>query len=257
MPDLRIITWNSKGESQQKATELQNEINAINALYAATPVDLILIQEAKNAANGDIYTALTPPAPAHITEMPNGQRAGYIAKVCHPATTVVSRPLQLLDYDTDSEFGDWKKKAIPRTLRLINTQAKNMRPPASFDFTHQGASIRLITWHAPLERPLVMEGYTMAGGACLDAFLFLDNSSLIEDTSSFDLVVIAGDLNAKSDALKEDYGGYVPLDDFEGESNHLDHIIAYRPKGGQITFHEARATASSSDHKIFSCRIHW
>ena len=53
--------------------------------------------------------------------------------------------------------------------------------------------------------------------------------------------------------------GYEPLQNFDGESNNLDHILAWRPSGGAVNYYEARRKQSmiSKDHDIFSCRVNW
>lgn len=271
MPDLRVVTWNSTGENPQKALELQAEIAYLNATYAANPAKIILLQEGKQAANGDIYNMLnTDPANAvtqvsigpnyqrpirHITEDALGGR-GYTVVTSNDIT--VNQNLTLHNYANDVTFQNFLNTQSSGTAKQINQLLSNMRPPAAMQFTYGGETIRLITWHAPLGPSTYLSAcQSLDGKGTLDAFFFLDQSSLINDVNGIDLIIVAGDLNATSADLSRPCGQYVPLRNFTGETVHLDHIMGYSPMNVNIGYYETRTVNSSSVHGIMSSRIHW
>ncbi|NEO81150.1 hypothetical protein [Moorena sp. SIO4G3] len=266
--DLRVLTWNSTGESANNATELRNEINYLNGRYPRDPVKAIFNQEAKKLSGGDIYNMLnntgaggiglnyTRP-PRHITELINGTGRGYNA-LAHNTVTI-TQPLTHQNYTTDPIFHTWQKTLNPSQSNTVNDEVKNFRPPVYMEFNYSGRNVRLITWHAPIGQSGILKGCTTQGLAPLDAFLFLEQSSLINNTTGIDIIIIAGDLNMTSKDLKTKCQGYEPLKKFDGESSNLDHILAWRPSGGTVNYLEPRSTSSpsSDDHNIFSSRVNW
>jgi len=266
MPDLRILTWNSTGEDVNKSSELLAEITYLNTTYPATPVMVVLNQEAQNAAGGAIYTMLdwagaggvgpnyTRP-PAHITERPNGGGAGYTEMPYN--TIVVTAGLGLYSYAGDPAFTGWVSALSPQQQATAWNEVTGWRPPAAMELTYAGNTVRLITWHAPLGLSGLLTGCTTKGGAPLDAFLFMDQSNVLRGANNPDIVIIAGDLNMTSSDLAAKCHGYEPLASFTGESSWLQHILAWLPNGGNVQFLEPRRVPSSSVHDIFSCRVSW
>jgi hypothetical protein len=266
MPDLRIVTWNSTGESAAKAGELLAEINYLNATYPATPVMVVLNQEAQNAAGGAIYAMLniagaggigaayTRP-PAHIQEMLTGGGAGYTE--LDSTAVAVTAGLTLHNYLADPTFVAWVGALPPNQQTTARNEVTAWRPPAAMELTCGGDTVRLITWHAPLGLSGLLTGCTTTGGAPLDAFLFLDQSDILQGANNPDIVIIAGDLNMTSADLAAKCYAYEPLAQFTGVSSNLDHIVAWLPNGGAPQFFEARSVASSSVHNIVSCRVSW
>lgn len=234
-------------------------------LYPATPnVDVFLIQEAQNTPGGDIWRYLNGLAgftAHHINEQPGGGGAGYICATRNASATVVV-PLTLYNYHADPNFAN---------IGLPNHTIANVlnRPPAYTVLTVGGRTIFLITWHAPRGVSLlpIIVG-AMAGGALIDAYVALENSQLISNPSTVagmgvDIVIIAGDLNATAAALGATYpppplpGRYQPLNNFDGYSNKLDHILAWRLVGGPPNIDQGRQTRSLSVHDIISAQIDW
>lgn len=95
MPSIRILTWNSTGESFPKAASLAAEA-ATHAAHATHPViDIYLIQEAQQGAGGAISNYLTGLAGYtvhHIHENLGGGGKGYICATRNASVTV-STPL--------------------------------------------------------------------------------------------------------------------------------------------------------------------
>lgn len=265
MPDLRILTWNSTGEDNYKAAELRNEINYLNVTYPGTPTKVVLNQEAQAPANGPIYNMLNDTGgagigpnytrpPMHIQEMIGGGGRGYTALTHN--TLGVTVPLRLHDYTQDAIFTTWVNSLYPSQRTTVWNEVANWRPPAYMQFNYANNVVRLITWHAPLGRSGLLVGCTTRGGAPLDAFLFLEQSRLLNRVAGVDIVIIAGDLNMTAQDLSTTCQGYEPLAAFTGESNNLDHILGWR-HGAPVNYAEARAVRSSSVHDIFSCRVSW
>lgn len=91
MPSIRILTWNSTGESFPKAASLAAEA-ATHAAHATHPViDIYLIQEAQQGAGGAIGNYLTGLAGYtvhHIHENLGGGGKGYICATRNASVTV-------------------------------------------------------------------------------------------------------------------------------------------------------------------------
>ncbi|KFE64428.1 hypothetical protein [Hyalangium minutum] len=279
MPSLRIVSWNSTGESQQKAVELQAVQPVLAGLYPAAPdVDVFLVQEAQQAAGGSISSMLdTDPATpatgvsvgpayqrpaAHQPELTTGGGAGHICLVHNGV--VVNTPLTLWDYATDPALNGWIA-SLPGHLQATAQTATTHRPPAYAVLTVGGSTAMLITWHAPLGVPALAPGYTMPGNGLIDAYLVMENSGLLQQAQAQVLatdgvVIIAGDLNTTSQGLAANYPiatGYNPLPDFVGFSDNVSHILAWRPSGNVVTVQEGHSTDSSSVHRIISARVSW
>lgn len=259
MPNCRIVTWNSTGENPVKAGQLAAVPVALTPLFPGHPnVDVYLIQEAQNAPGGAISAWLTGLAGYtvhHIAERANGGGAGYICATRNASVAVVT-PLVLYNYVTDPNYAG-------TIAKIPGIGAVNQRPPAYTVLTVGGNTVLLITWHAPLGASLmpIIVG-AMVGGGLLDAFLALDNSQLILNPAAVagmavDIVIIAGDLNATTGALAKSYHGYNPLANFDGLSNHLDHVLASTPAGAPPNVLEGQNTPSSSVHDILSARVNW
>jgi len=264
MPSLRILTWNSKGEDVFRATTLRHEINTLNNAVPTQPVGIIVHQEAQQPATGAITMMLndgtaaglgpnyTRP-PRHITEHAT---AGMAYNVLVHNTVNVTTLLQRHNYATDATFGGWINRVPQHIRNRVIEESQQFRPPVYMDFTYAANAIRLITWHAPLGDSAFLTGCRTKGRAPLDAFLFIDQSALL--TPHFDLYIIAGDLNMTKKDLGTNCHGYEPLDDFGGETSHVDHVLAWRPNGAQPTYSQARAVgAPPSDHCMFSCVVNW
>lgn len=259
MPDLRIVTWNSTGENPVKAVEIGAIPGILAPMYPANPnVDVYLIQEAQNGPGGAISLhlgGLAGHTMHHLAEQPGGGGAGYICATRNAAAAVVV-PLTLYNYAVDPNFGA-HIAPLPGIVNVMN------RPPAYTVLTVAGSTVLLITWHAPLGVSLlpIIVG-AMPGGALIDAFIALDNSQLIQAPAAVaggpvHIVIIAGDLNVTAAGLAGVYGGYNPLNNFNGLSHHLDHILAWRPVGGAWNVVEGHNTASTSVHDIMSARVNW
>lgn len=267
MPDTRVVTWNSTGENAAKALELAAIPVAIAALHVGHPtVDVYLIQEAQNAAGGNIsnwLTGLPGFTVHHLAENPAGGGGGYICATRNANAAVVA-PLALYNHAADPNWGNgWTGHAN------FNQVAVLARPPAYTVLTIGGVTVLLITWHAPLgvsALPIIVGA--MPGGALLDGYLALEQSQLIQNPAAVagvavDNVIVAGDLNATAAGLAGPYppagaGGpyFRPLAQFAGNGNHLDHILAHRPLGA-VQVVEGHSTASTSVHDILSSRVTW
>ncbi|BBP78195.1 hypothetical protein PHLH7_42990 [Pseudomonas sp. Ost2] len=263
MPSIRILTWNSTGENPAKAISLG--IQAVNpGGYVGHPyIDIYLIQEAQQAPGGAISNHLVGLAGGgytvhHIQENLGGGGKGYICAT-RDASVVVVTPLALWNYAADPLFMGW----AGHTSLQASSWAPPARTPAYTLLTVGATNILLITWHAPLgvsTLPIIVG--PMSGGALIDAYLAFDQSQLLSNPMVAvgvipDFIVIAGDLNAKPAALSKNYFGYIPLDDFNGVSNNLDHIMATSPAHTAFNFSEDYSYGTTSVHDIFCARMHW
>lgn len=290
MTDLRIVTWNSTGEDAAKAALLQGFINSFSPPGAQFPthqrVDVILIQEARGGAGGQIRTMLTALHAAgytvhHCRENP-GAGKGYICATLD-ATVTVNTPLQLWDYAADPNL------ATPVVVPGLGPAPKTVghfavhpdvlhRPPAVTVLTEiaSGDVIELITWHAPRGiSPLPIIVGTMAGGALLEGFLALSYSALVRNPGAAvaalpvpmgavaagapDVVIIAGDLNATD--LSHTYPapppGFEPLENFNGIGNHLDYVLAWAPPAAHTAINEDIGLPNGTVHDVLSARVNW
>ena len=271
--DFRIVTWNSTGEQPPRDTTLRDEVNALNNAYPATPTRSILNQEALQAISGAIYNMLNNPAvppnglgpnyqrpPQHTTENLNGTGRGYNALLANNLT--INQGLTLHNYQNDATFTNWVNSLSQAQQTIVWNEVNRWRPPVSMGLqTASGQTVRLMTWHAPLDVSQLLSACPQpAGGAPLDAFLFLEQSSLLNNVAGINIVIIAGELNMTQGDLQNTCGGlYEPLSNFEGVSSNLDRILAWRPVGANPTFFENRRTPTPglSPHDIFSARVHW
>lgn len=151
MPSIRILTWNSTGESFPKAASLAAEA-ATHAAHATHPViDIYLIQEAQQGAGGAISNYLTGLAGYtvhHIHENLGGGGKGYICATRNASVTV-STPLALWNYAADPGFMAW----AGHTALQASSWTPPARTPACSLLQVGGSNILLITWHAPLACP--------------------------------------------------------------------------------------------------------
>lgn len=262
MPDLRVISWNSTGENPMKAGELAAAAGWLAANYLGHPhVDVFLIQEAQNGAGGAIdlwLNALPGYTIHHIAEQLGGGGAGYICATRNASVTVTTG-LTLWNYAADPNFLGWGGHLAIQP----GVWTGAARVPAYTVLTVAGQNVLLVTWHAPLGPSLlpIIVG-AMPGGALIDAYLALDNSQLLQHPAALigaapDITIIAGDMNVTAAGLAANYGGYTPLQNFQGVNNHLDHILARAPVGTVVTFNESHNSVTTSVHNMLSTRIHW
>lgn len=285
MPSIRIVSWNSTGENVAKAAALAAIQPALAGLYPLNPnVDVYLIQEAWQGGGGAIdawLNGLAGYTVTHIAEQPNGGGRGYICATRN-AAFLVSAPgvsdFQLWNYGVDPDYVAW---VPPAGYNALAVAGAGSRPPAFVVLTEvvTGDQVLLTTWHAPLGIAN-MPGYligAMPGGGLLDAFMGFDASMLLQNPDVAvglltgapgpvmpSVTIVAGDLNANGVALAAVYppfpspAPYRPLNNFQGLSNNLDHILAEALPGGPVVnVIEGHNTPSPSVHNILSARITW
>lgn len=265
MPDLRIVSWNSRGEDAFKVNDLANTVAWLANQYPGYPdVDVFVIQEAQNGPGGAIdvwLNALPGYAVTHIAENLLGGGKGYICAT-RTATVAVITPLVLWNYAADPNFALFPYRAHLQA----SVWTGSARVPAYTILTVGGQNVLLVTWHAPRgpsALPIIVGA--MSGGAIIDAYLALDNSQLLQAPATLamlagnapDITIIAGDMNATSAGLNYNYFGYTPLENFAGIDNHLDHVLANAPLGTVVNFQESHNSVTASDHEIISTRISW
>jgi hypothetical protein len=276
MPSMRIISWNSTGESYTKGQELQQAQAwlAGNYIGANPDVDVFVIQEAQNSSGGPIYTMMnTHPAnlttlvtlggninrpPDHSPEKTNGGGAGYLC--CTHTNVTINTNLTLWDYAADGTLTGWLGR-LGYKEKLAMQAAAAQRPPAYAEFTVGGTPVFLITWHAPLGVSQ-LNAETMPGNGLVDAFCVMENSGLLPRAQAYagqnGVVIIAGDLNTTAVGLKKKYWNvYRPLINFAGLGHHLDHILAWKPGLGNPTVDQGHNSTTSSVHNMISARVSW
>lgn len=276
MPSMRIISWNSRGETYAKGQELQQAQAWLAANYGGNhpDVDAFVIQEAQNAAGGPVRNMMnTDPAngvtlvslganinrpPDHTTELVTGGGDGYLC--CTHTNVTINTHLALWNYGADATLTGWMT-SLNMTQRGAMMAARTQRPPAYTELTVGGTPVFLITWHAPLGVS-GLGAETMPGGGLIDAYLVLEQSNLLTQAQTYaganGVVIIAADLNTTENGLKKKYWGlYKPLRNFRGLGNHLDHILAWKPGGGNVVVDQGHNSATSSDHNMISARVTW
>jgi hypothetical protein len=274
---IRIVTWNSTGENLLKAQELQNVTAQIAAIYPAHPdVDVFLIQEAMQAPGGAISQQLNVPNYNyhHLAEHLNGTGAGYICAT--RAGINVITPLTLLDYgdlNLAPNFLQWVTGLnIGQQQQAAHNAANGntVRSPAYTVLDIGVSRVFLITWHAPLGPSNIVLGTTMPGNALIDAYLVLENSGFLgfaqnQVAATNGVVIIAGDLNTTGNGLARSYLApirYRPLNNFDGWSHRLDHILFWQPQrplqGPNAQILEGGHWHSNTSHHDFvSARVTW
>jgi hypothetical protein len=265
MSNLNVITWNSTGETQQGALDLYSVINYEVARMWQPHV--IVVQEAKQAAGGEIYNMLQALGPAYnqppshaVEGGPYGR--GYLMLTYR--TVQFQTPFVRLDLGQDQTLLQLINNLPPQHKNTALQQLAAMRMPAGAVLLFGGATVPFVTWHVPRGPGVLLQGFTLQGGANPDAFWFLQNSGFyqqITNPGQNNLGVIAGDLNI---TVQEINGrtGHPALEEvlpgWDGVSDRLDHIVGH-PQSGQPppTFPYAGNYAASGTHNILVGQVSW
>lgn len=213
MPTIRVLTWNAFGMTAN-ITGLANAITSLN-------IDLTVIQEANNNAGNAYYLplnglagyTLVPAIPENATrQTPTGQNIHPNPSVVrsyayvYRNATVGAVNHGLLDYTLDTAY------VVPNSAFNASAQGFNLRPPLWIDLQHNGNTIHVYTWHAPI-------GHTNNTGLNL----FDGCDTLANDIGSGDLVIIAGDTNTNN--LTNHFN------DFDGIQDGYDAVLAANTAG--------------------------
>lgn len=264
MPNLNIITWNSTGETQQGADDLEEVIT-----YLVTQnwqPHVIVVQEANQNPGGAIYTMLQGlgnaynQPPSHAVEGGSGSR-GYLLLTYN--TVQLAVPFVRADLAQDQVLLNVIGTLPPQWRGIALNELAQMRMPAFAGLGYGGGQVPFLTWHAP-RGPGPLLTTVLPGGANADAFWFLQNSGLyngITTPGAGNMGVIAGDLNITVAALNAPTGipalPYI-LPGFTGVSDNLDHIVGH-PQPGQPApqFPFAGNFPASGTHNILVATVHW
>jgi hypothetical protein len=270
MPTLNILTWNSNGETQQAAHDLQGVIVTLN--QHGWVADAIVIQEANAAPGGYVYQMLSGlggvynAQPTHTTEGSPGGR-GYLLLT----RTNIGGQNTFANYNLAADVGlqAWMNASLSLPARQIaNQELATMQRPATATLTGGGGvRVSFMTWHTPRGPGQVLQGATLQGGANPDGYLFLQNSTLYGGLTApgvGNLGVVAGDLNVTYNALNTNTG--IPalpriLPSFVGVSSNLDHIVGDTQAGQPApTFPLNQAgnyQVPSSPHAVLYGQANW
>jgi hypothetical protein len=267
MPNLNVITWNSRGETAGAAADLLGVINYLTA--SGWQPHVVVVQEANAAAGGAIYQMLAGlggaynQPPTHAVEGgPHGR--GYILTT--HASVTGQGTFGRYDLASDWLLQQWIQASLSLAARQIATQElATMRMPATANLGFQGRNVPFLTWHVPRGPGQVQNGATLGGGANPDAFLFLQQSGLYQGLVApgmNNLGMIAGDLNVTVQQLNSPTG--IPslpniLPTWVGVSDHLDHILAHEHAGQPSpTFsNSGNFPSPNSDHNILVSTVTW
>jgi hypothetical protein len=271
MPNLNILTWNSRGESPAKAAFLQNLI-LHNSSFPGWQPDVIIIQEAMANAGGAIWNMLaglggvagggnyTLTAPQFVGI--GGE--GYILKVSNPVTLALWA-FQAVNLAADPGVVAAIGMFPPGTRPTATAAVAAMRKPGAVQLTFGGRLVRFMTWHAPRGPGQILLG--TSASVNYDAYFFLQSSNfyaVLGAPGASNLSITAGDLNVTDAQLGAPTGLPHPINglfpNWAGISSRLDHVLARRDGGGAgIGFptHGAFGTGGLSDHDVLLSTVQW
>lgn len=266
MPNLNVVTWNSRGETAQGAAALLGVIDYLTSLGWQPHV--IAVQEANAVAGGLIHQMLAGlggaynQPPAHAREGGTHGR-GYLLTT--HASVAGQGTFARYDLAGDAQLRQWCATHLSLAGQQVATQElATMRMPATASLTFQGRKVPFLSWHVPSGPGKVLTGATLQGGANPDAYLFLENSGGYQGLvgpGPNNLGTIVGDLNVTVAQINGQTG--IPelpylLDGWTGASDNLDHILGH-PQAGQPnpTFPNGGNFPSSSDHRILASTVSW
>lgn len=268
MPNLNVMTWNSRGENLAKAAFLQNLI-LNNPVVPGWQPDVIIIQEAQAAPGGALWAMLAGLGgvvgginyAANAPQFVAVGGEGYILKV---SNNVTPGAFQLVDLAADPGVLAAIGMFPPHLRPVATAEVATMRKPGEATLAFGGRQLRFMTWHAPLGPGQILHGINAAVN--YDAYFFLQSSNFynaLYNPGPGDLNIIAGDLNATAVDLGAPTGLPPPINhllpNWVGVSNNLDHILARRNVGGGINFPNAGhyATGGLSDHDVLVSTVRW
>lgn len=265
MPSLNVITWNSTGESQPKADRLYEVIQYVTS--RGWQPQAILVQEANAGPGGPIATMLANLAGGYVSP-PARVREGGSHSRSYLLTTHASVQGQpsfaQANLATDGLLLTWIRNSMSlRMQQIAIDELQGMRMPAIALLGVGVSQVRLMTWHTPIGPGPILGG-TAAGGANLDAYLFLQHSghyAQLNAPGAGNVSVIAGDLNTTRHGLQTPLN-YPQLQHllpgFDGFGFGLQHILG-RTQAGQPapTVSNDGYFDAPGDHKILVGTVNW
>ena len=271
MPYLNILTWNSNGESDNKADCLRNLLQQLAQGQNPWVPDIIFIQEANAGQNGPIYNMLNGPGNyqgqvRRVNEGGASHNRDYLMAWSNRVTIV--DPFQAASLAADPGVAQWINQTIGVNARqTFRDEINRARSLAFANVTVGGRDATVITWHAPREQSVIGLG-TMPGGVSPDAYLALENSDFYgrwNAPGNGAVSVIAGDLNIRAandgnNATVIDLGfgqEHELLEHWEGFHHRLDYVVARfgaNTNGGVV---QGNDYDCHSDHRIVTARVNW
>lgn len=268
MPMVRLLTWNSRGESPYKAQVLRNLILQ-NPVVQNWHPDIIVIQEAHASPNGAIYTMLAqlhqqsqdyPNRPPNLVALDNSE--SYLLMT---STQVQINNCALADLWNDPGV-QGTIGAYPQPTRgALQFECQHIRYPATAQLTHtpSNTGIRFATWHAPRGPTPVFLG--ISAKVDYDAYYFLQVSNHYQallNPAQNSVSIIAGDMNATvSDFVNPTHTGVAAIQQllpgWDGRSFNLDHIFAYPANRVRFQNVGAHPAHRASDHEILVGEVHY
>lgn len=257
MPTLRVMTWNSGGESGrgQHLADAATECDQHFGNLGETGVQLVVIQEASRG-EGDVNKALQnlPPfahrfvaKPLQLPECEPGQQyrvahnAAYLLSWLEAAPTGLTATgpaLAHVNLASDPNVFAYIQGHQNRDVKAgLMTAASGMRWPVYKTFRPPGApgTIHLISWHAPLKQQFRAANqihpaeFSDGSPALPEAFVLLQESQFFQQLrqrlTAADVIVIAGDLNVRTGALALPW----MFPGFSGYNRNLSSILAFSP----------------------------
>ncbi len=295
MPAVRLLTWNSTGESQVKAQHLTEVAELENNDAAAKrqrnpgseedpPVSIVVIQEASRdgairaalgnrAANQPFSDFAERNGGAVVEESKEGGTGRQMRYLItwlergNYALTAQGAAFTKIDLCTDIGVSAHLQRQVPNKDRRKAIQDKMAvwRMPAFRDLEVGGSKVRFITWHAPtMGQKLPYDRWSFG---VRDAFFLWGMSSWytnnIKNLPPQDIAILAGDLNATAANLQD------VLDGWDGASTKFDHVLAYRnlpvPGGVQVSddfSYDPNSPPETrkkdyGDHRIVVAKVNW
>lgn len=296
MPDLRLITWNSSGESGNRGQTLVNFTARQNRNVRANvpPVQVVAIQEAA-VQQGTIGQALANSAPfSNEFVQPQGfcrehdatqtlrvtpsrsYRLSWMTNNALPGLNLAVPPggagPQLVNLSPNHDNGvDRYIQRLSRNMRVrhdLRVAAANIRWPVYLHLTYGAVNglprhVHLFTWHAPLLANWHGANAVHApfpGGvaqALPEAFEFFQRSDFF--TRIMQGLAAQDVVIIAGDLNVLPQGMQLPFmfPQFDGVSDELEHILAYSPSGNVRVGHEHALITPYPPHTILAAAVHW
>ena len=270
MSPITILTWNSNGESAQKAECLRRVLHNLEQTQGFHP-DVVLIQEANSQPGGEIARFLEESrafqSPVQHTPEGGSQARSYLMAVA--PRVHVRQPLQSHSLLDDPWVREWVAGSFPSPAqqRTVGQELAGFRHFAVAELRVDGIDVRLANWHAPRGPSAIGSVPSqLPGGANPDAFLALAVSQLnhwLQDVPQGTFGVLAGDLNVQQAHIHQPVllasgEHFEVLQGWEGVGRGLDYVALSLPPGGAryrgFDYHDCTGPGGS-DHFIVGATL--
>ena len=247
MPSLNILSWNTHGESHEKAIYLDKIVTYLKANNQWTP-DVVFIQGAHVNPNGEVYRYLKSCTlfKNPVAHVPAGGGSGcsYLMAVA-PHVTITKR-FSSLAFLHDKGVQRWIDSSFDQDYRkIVTAEVAEFCNLGVVEIDVEDSSVRLATWHAHRGYSCINSHPSrLRGDANPDAYLVLEASDyyndFLTDLGNVQVSSICGDLSIYHDDLGRsiklfDKSSYTVLENWTGNGSKIDNITALFKKDGYVT----------------------